>query len=222
MNRLLELAQCRNIWDRRRDRNGYRWDGGSPSSESGHFAGDPNTPTDAEILLELFFSRYAKEAVDGGSDKVCVDGRHLMQLHMDYQRGLVEPKLRKRGTFGTGHVAILQQRTQHGMHLFLVAPNHAPQSSLPLWHLPSGHTNLFSALALFAYYVRYLDQGNQSVDPFVTANGTVSQNRVDTKRILAIEACGETTWELLCKKIFYCGQRDASAFLTVLPTSFFW
>jgi hypothetical protein len=36
----------------------------------------------------------------------------------------------------------------------VVAPNHAPNVSMPLWQLPPGRTNLPAALALFAYHPR--------------------------------------------------------------------
>jgi hypothetical protein len=78
--RLRTLALCKNVWDSKREASSYCWNGGFYENQRWQLPHRPSTqfPTDAEILLELFFSKQAVRPLD---EAHASSGRHLVRLY---------------------------------------------------------------------------------------------------------------------------------------------
>ena len=204
------------MWDGRYSPSSYTWNGGFHENHRWTLPHRPDAgfPTDAEILFELFLSKESVSPLD-------VEHPYVVTLQ-DGSRTL-EDHLRRRGNTPGGG-AFLKQ-SERGLHLSVIAPHGCPNVSLPVWQVPPGQGNLPAAIALFVYYMTYVDDqlGDRGMwlpnadQPRFAVSGpggssgsgataAISAASSDAEQgmcyLLAVEAAGAGTWGLLRREIF--------------------
>jgi hypothetical protein len=215
---LVFAAHCANVWDTRHAPSSYTWNGGFHDNHKWILPQrpGPNFPTDAEILFELFLSRDSVTPLDAEHATI---GRHVVTLQ-DGSRA-PEEHLRRRGNLAVGGGAFLAAHSEHGLQLSVIAPKGAPNASLPVWQVSPGQGNLPAAIALFVYYMTYVDDElgergmwlpnaeqrvangtGSSTGATASASATAADGEHAMCYLLGAESAGGSSWGLLRREIF--------------------
>jgi hypothetical protein len=213
-------AHCANVWDTRHAPSSYTWNGGFHDNHKWILPHRPapNFPTDSEILFELFLSKESATPLDAEHATI---GRHVVTLQ-DGSRA-PEEHLRRRGNLAGGG-AFLAAHSDHGLQLSVIAPKGSPNAALPVWQVPPGQGNLPAAIALFVYYMTYVDDelgergvwlpnaeqlravtgpgGSSGGGVTTSASATSADGEQGMCYLLAAESAGGSSWGLLRREIF--------------------